>query len=362
MSIDRLKPVREKLKKWENPVFLVSGRENIRFLSGFTGSSGQLLISSESAWLLSDFRYRTQAAEELFPGIVFVEGPRFPDKLKELLSEIRPVNLLFESCHSSYADFQKLETVLRELDGVSITLQGQEALVEQIRLSKSEEELAFIKKAVKIAEEAFKEVFPLIRPGARESEIALSLEYEIKKRGGKPAFDTIVASGINGAKPHAGATYKKLVAGDLVVIDWGARYKGYCSDMSRTISLGRPAGKGKEIFQTVLSAQARAIKAVRPGIACAEVDGGARNYIKDRGYGEFFGHGTGHGVGLEIHEQPTVSSQSKTSLEQGMVFTVEPGIYLPDYGGVRIEDMVAVTAEGCQTLTSLPREIVVNIS
>ena len=208
-----------------------------------------------------------------------------------------------------------------------------------------------------IAAEAFDEILPLIRPGALERDIALALEFAMRRRGAEEkSFDTIVASGRRGALPHGVASAKTIAAGELVTIDYGARWDGYHSDETVTVAVGPVSVQLRKIFDVVLEAHDRAMAAVRPGVALQDLDSIARDYIAEQGYGEFFGHSLGHGVGLEVHEYPAVSSQSEMLVEEGMVFTVEPGIYIPGLGGVRIEDMVYVTADGHRRLTRLPKE------
>ena len=205
--------------------------------------------------------------------------------------------------------------------------------------------------------EAIGEVLPLLVPGTTERQLAIELEFALKRRGGQDkAFDFIVASGPRGAMPHGVASDKELAAGELVTIDFGTRVDGYHSDETVTLALGRVDARQREVFDTVLAAHDRAIAGIRPGMALRDVDALAREYIAGQGFGDYFGHGLGHGVGLEVHEYPVVSPRSEIIAEEGMVFTIEPGIYIPEVCGVRIEDMVAVTADGCRLLTRIPKE------
>ncbi len=236
------------------------------------------------------------------------------------------------------------------------TLRPVKGLVERLRAVKDEAEIGLIKEAVRRAEAAFMDVLPHIKAGVSERAIALRLEERLKKMGSKRLpFDIIVASGPNSAMPHAGVTQRRLRPGDLVIVDWGGEAGGYCSDITRTLLLKGPGGAEKQrIYALVLAAQKKAIGAVRPGANSKEIDNTARDIIKKAGYGKCFGHGLGHGVGLDVHELPTVSAARRGRLRQGMVFTVEPGIYLPGVGGVRIEDMVVVGEKSGLRLTSLP--------
>jgi Xaa-Pro aminopeptidase len=230
--------------------------------------------------------------------------------------------------------------------------------VRELRLRKDSHELAHIRLAIRRAEESFRELQQFIKPGATERELALKLEYLMRDKGARrAAFDTIVASAGNGAMPHASVTGRRIRKGDLVTIDFGAEANGYCCDITRTICIGRPTARQREIHELVRSAQESAMKSVRPGVSCKSVDDAAREVIRKAGHGAHFGHGTGHGIGLMVHEGPSVSPLSKDSVEPGMVFTVEPGVYIPGWGGVRIEDMVLATDGGIKVLTTLPREL-----
>ncbi|MEZ4484933.1 MAG: M24 family metallopeptidase [Syntrophotaleaceae bacterium] len=217
--------------------------------------------------------------------------------------------------------------------------------------------MKMLDQAARISAEAFEEVLPLIRPGVRERDIALELEFAMRRHGAEEkSFDTIVASGLRGALPHGVASDKKIANGELVTIDFGARWAGYHSDETVTVAVGPVSARQREIFDVVLEAHDRAMNALRPGAALRDLDSIARDFIAGRGYGDYFGHSLGHGVGLEVHEHPAVSSLSEVVAEEGMVVTIEPGIYIPDLGGVRIEDMVCVTADGYRRITRLPKQ------
>jgi len=232
-----------------------------------------------------------------------------------------------------------------------------EGLVEGIRLVKDPEEVSCIRLAVELARRGFAAVQEFIRPGVSEAEIALELEYQLKKMGSEGnAFDTIVASGERGAMPHGSASDRKLKGAELVTIDFGACAGGYYSDTTRTVPVGEPTSKQCEVYRVVLEANRAGIRAVRPGVQASEIDRASRAVVEAGGYGEFFGHGTGHGVGLEVHEGPRIAVGVDTEIREGMVFTIEPGVYVPGWGGVRIEDMVLVTGDGCEVLTeSIPK-------
>jgi len=312
---------------------------------------------------ITDFRYQEEAGREL-TGIPWELSIEKGDRLriiKEMISDLGIRTLGFES-GVSYEFFQGLSRCGARLSPLT-------GIVESLRTIKDHGEIRSIKEAVRKAEEAFLDVKPYIRPGRREREIALMLEARLKKRGcNHLPFDIIVASGVNSAMPHAKASDKKLSSGELVVIDWGGEAEGYCSDMTRTFLLrgtgchgGRNVGvdisRKEEIYQTVYKANRRAVSSVYPGCKSKGIDEVARNTIKNAGYGKFFGHGTGHGVGLEVHESPRITWTRSDTISENMIFTVEPGIYIPGLGGVRIEDMVLVRPKGPEVLTRLPRDL-----
>jgi Xaa-Pro aminopeptidase len=335
---------------------------NVRYLSGFKGSSGAVLVAQGKNFFITDFRYQEEAGRELAAGLweLFIEKGDRLRTIKKLISELGIRTLGVES-GVSYEFFQGLSRCgasLRPLTGS----------VESLRAIKDDGEICSIRDAVRRAEEAFLDVKPYIRPGRREQEIALMLEARLKKRGcNRLPFDIIVASGVNSAMPHAKAGDKKLSPGEFVVIDWGGEAEGYYSDMTRTFLL-RGAGYGggkagvdfsreKGIYRTVFQANRKAVSSVVPGCKSKGIDEVARNIITNAGYGKFFGHGTGHGVGLEVHESPRITWTRSVPIRENMIFTVEPGIYIPGLGGVRIEDMVRVKPGGAEVLTRLPRDL-----
>ncbi len=309
---------------------------------------------------MTDFRYREQAAREISragggPGeadwdLIIEKG----DRLKTIGDLVRRLGIKvlgFEATlpYESYEGLSKYRVGLRPFRGC----------VERIREVKDREEIRLLKEAVRRAEGAFLDIKGHIRQGQREKAVALRLEERLKKRGcNHLPFDIIVASGPNSAMPHARASDRKLLCGDLVVVDWGGEAEGYCSDMTRTFLMrGGDLSKKREIYRHVLKANRAAVAAVIPGAESRVVDDAARDVIKRAGFGESFGHGTGHGVGLEVHEFPRVTWTRSEPVAEGMVFTIEPGIYLKDLGGVRIEDMVLVKSKGAELMTRLPREL-----
>lgn len=340
------------------PAVLITGQANRFYLSGFQGTAGMLLVTREAAWLVTDFRY-AEAAREQAPDFQVVQhGGR--DQLKvlgRLLAEAGVARLAFEPGHVSYHQFQEFAGAWPGVELIPF-----EGLVEALRKVKDPDEIEHCRRAMELAEAAFEAVLAEIRPGRRERDLALDLEFAMRRRGADAAaFDFIVASGPRSALPHGYASDRVIEAGDIVTIDFGARYRGYHSDITRTVVVGGPAdAKVREVYEAVRAAQAAGMAAVRAGVSAAAVDKAARDIITAAGYGEHFGHGTGHGIGLEVHEYPRLGpGRDGDVLEAGMLVTIEPGIYLPGWGGVRIEDTVLVTEDGCRSLCRTTKELLV---
>ena len=332
--------------------FLFFGLPNIRYLCGFTGTDGALLIKSDETVFLTDSRYVTQANDQVSTDRVHC----YRNKLQAIADELRDAGCRKVGFDSEVVTVG-LYDELKPLADPQIQWLPVKKQLQPLRGRKTAEELVALQKAADLNKAAFEAVLPLIKPRISERQLALELEFTLKRLGGETnAFDFIVASGTRGALPHGIASNKLLNAGELVTIDFGTRVAGYHSDETVTLALGSIDRKLRQIFNIVLEAHDLALDAVRPGIHAAALDAVARDHIVAAGYGDYFGHGLGHGVGLEIHEYPTLSSRSETQLEEGMVVTIEPGIYLPDFGGVRIEDTVVVTVEGCDILTSIPKK------
>jgi Xaa-Pro aminopeptidase len=330
---------------------LVTRREDVRYLSGFTGSAGSLLVASGRPYLITDFRYKLQARIETKGVVIQIQKKEFPPALRDAAHRLNVTTLWYDESALTVEGFKKIKKQ-------GLRLRGHRDLVRELRQQKDPRELANIRLAVQRAEESFRELKRYIRPGAREQDLGLKLEFLMREKGSrKAAFDTIVASGSNGAMPHASVTNRRIKNGDLITFDFGAEANGYYSDITRTLCVGRPSSRQREIHELVLQAQAAAIQSIRPGVTCKSVDAAAREAIRRAGHGKHFGHGTGHGIGLMVHEGPSLSPLSKDHVERDMVFTVEPGVYVPGWGGVRIEDMVLVTQNGAQVLTTLPREL-----
>ncbi|HDH34376.1 MAG TPA: aminopeptidase P family protein [Nitrospirae bacterium] len=344
--------LRKKLSTLGVDGILITDLFNVRYLTGFTGTSGYIIITSKHALFVTDFRYKEQALDEVKGFKIMIEYNERSREIKEITDKYGIRTLGFEDHnvpYSYYNKFSKRKIKLKALTGV----------VESLRVVKTPAELSFMKTAVKRAEAAFRKLAPFIKTGVTEVNLALKLEALLKQEGCKTLpFGVIVASGFMSALPHAKPTGKALKEGDLVVFDWGGECGGYYSDMTRTVLLnGKNISRQKELYNIVLEAHKRAVNSIKPGIAAAIVDAAARDHINDKGYNEFFGHGTGHGVGLEVHEDPNVSWRTKEILKENMVFTVEPGIYLPGFGGVRIEDLVVVTKHGAKSLNTLSKKL-----
>lgn len=350
--IQRLARLRQKMSAKGISHLYITKPENRYYLSGFTGTAGVLLIGQATADFLTDFRYIEQVkTQSPHFNVVKVEQLSPVGLLSEILGKYKGAKLAFEAADLSYKKYQELEHGLPGIELVPC-----EGLVEELRLIKDETEIKIIRQAMAIGDKAFAHILQYIKPGISELALALELEFFMRKLGASgTAFATIMASGPRAALPHGVASDRQLQAGDLLTMDFGALYQGYNSDMTRTVVLGQPDQRQLEIYNIVLEAQRAGLAAVKAGISAKEVDAAARQVITGYGYGGFFGHGTGHGVGIAIHENPSLNTKDETLLQPGMVVTIEPGIYLPQWGGVRIEDSVLVTANGCEILTSSPK-------
>ncbi len=360
LGTGRLKAVRCELEKRNLSALLVTDLKNVRYLSGFTGSSAFVVVTPSSGFLLTDPRYTAQARAEV-KGLkvrIYKSDPygTLVDLLKQglLKGELEKSVLGFESEHLRHATYTKLRKLLRPVKFRATT-----GLVQSVRIKKDSTELESIRESAKLLSSGFEVAESLLAPGVVESEAAWKIESFFRSSGASGlAFETIIASGFRGALPHGIASEKKIKKGELVVVDMGVLLNGYNSDCTRTFMVGKPTRRQKEIYSTVLEAQCKAIELVRPGTKVSDVDVAARKIIKKAGFSKYFTHSTGHGVGLDIHEAPGVAAASKAVLEEGMVITVEPGIYIPELGGVRIEDMVVVGSSGPEVVTTYTKELV----
>jgi Xaa-Pro aminopeptidase len=333
---------------------LVSAPPNVRYLSGFTGDNGLLLVTRESQTLFTDPRFTIQAAEECTCPVVTVAGTPLDQAAVQTIRKHRWKRVGFEASRVLYETHRRLAESLPK----GVTLKPIGPMIEKLRMVKSADEIARIRRSVLTNSEAFEKATRSIRRGARESEIAAELEYQMRRLGAeKAAFESIVAIGSRSALPHAQPTARKLANDELLLIDMGACQDGYMSDMTRVLFFGRPSRRLRGMYNAVLKAQLAAIDAVRPGITAAKVDRAARRVLETEGLGKAFVHSTGHGLGLEIHEGPRLGRRDTTKLEAGMAITIEPGAYIRDVGGIRIEDTVLVTEKGCEVLTPTSKEL-----
>lgn len=353
----RVERLRDRLDEAGCQALLVTHLPNLRYLTGFTGSAGMLLVRAEELLLVTDGRYRDQAAEQVAAAGVDARleiAQTAAAQLAILTTAGAGISDLgLEAAHVSWAAVRRYTG---EWFG-GANLVPTEGLVEALRQLKDEGEVARMAAAASIADAALAVVRQRLAEGPTEAEFALELDTEVRRLGAEGAsFETIVASGPNGAKPHARPGSRRIVEGDLVVVDFGATVDGYRSDMTRTTMVGEPSPTQRRMLEVVARSQAAGVAAVAEGIECAAVDQACRDVIEEAGWSDAFLHGTGHGVGLDIHEDPRVGSSSTATLEAGHVVTVEPGVYLPEHGGVRIEDTVVVTTAGCRPLTLAPKE------
>ena len=343
----RLSGLRKAMRSASLDSILVTNATNVSYLSGFRGTDAVMLVTADDGYFLTDSRYIEEAkiemaghldvkpvSESIFASI---DGIARSKKLK---------NLGFESMDLPYGVAHRLKGLLSKIRFAPV-----KNLVETLRSIKDEGEIERIRKAVRLAKEIFGRAAISVRPGVSEELVKRKIEIDLVSKGGACAFEPIIASGLNSSKPHARATGRSFKNNDFVMVDMGAKVDGYNSDFTRTIVLGRAQKRFVKIYETVSQAQRKAIDHITPGAKASDIDKAGRDHIKQNGFGRYFGHSLGHGVGMDVHEEPTISPSSKTRLAAGMVFTVEPAIYIPGFGGVRIEDMVLVTKNGCEILT-----------
>ncbi|MFQ5824438.1 MAG: M24 family metallopeptidase [bacterium] len=349
--IDRL---RKRIEHFELDAFLITSLANIRYLYGFTGSNGIGLITSDLSFFVTDRRYIQQAKQQVHNAEILIGK-------QDLLAELKKENLLnsgtklgFEARHLTVKEFTHLKKTFPE-----VKLIASERIVEKIASVKDSEEIANLKKAAVICGEIFDEIISLLKPGMRELDISAELSYRTKLHGSeKDPFEPMVVSGTRSALPHGASSVKRLQLGDLVILDFGAVVNGYAADFTRTIVMGEPSHKQKEMTEVVIEALHMSEAATKPGIIGKNLDGVARDYLKQHGYAQFFMHSLGHGLGLEVHGLPRIGELSNDPLEVGNVIALEPGVYLPEIGGVRIEDNFVMTKEGIENLNPVRRELI----
>ncbi len=352
--MNRIQRLREQFKEHDIDGIIITSPYNRRYMTNFTGTAGAAIISERKATFITDFRYVDQATEQAKEfEIVQHSGPIFEEIAKQV-EKMGIKKLGFEGEHVSY---QTYEIYQKQIHSTLVPVNG---LVEKLRLLKEKAEIDIIQTAADIADAAFSHITNYIKAGISELDVSNELEFFMRKQGATASsFDIIVASGIRSALPHGVASSKIIKKGELVTLDFGAYYKGYCSDITRTVAVGEPSEQLRSIYDTVLAAQLKGMDGIKPGLTGKEADALTRDYIKDKGYGDYFGHSTGHGIGLEVHEGPPLSMKSEIVLEPGMVVTVEPGIYISGVGGTRIEDDVLITVDGNYSFTSSPKELLI---
>jgi len=354
MIAPRIETLRNSLTSHRLDAFLVGSIHNVRYLTGFTGSHAYCVVTGGEVFFLTDPRYEKQAELEVKQcRIVVGRGNLFEEIAKQ--SRINKGRVGFEAEYlavSAHANLRKLLTKAK--------LVPTHGLVEEISAIKDETEVSAIRKAVEITDNVFRSVLKIVKAGVTESEIAAEITYQQRLQGGEAdAFEPIVASGSHSALPHAHATKKTIARSDCVVLDFGCRVEGYHSDLTRTVFVGSVPKKLREIYAVVANAQEEAVQAARSGLTGRTLDAIARRVIRKAGYGRYFKHSLGHGIGLRVHESPRISALSKDVLRPGMVMTIEPGIYVPSLGGVRIEDIVLMNADNCQVLSRATKDLVV---
>lgn len=352
MNTLKLQKLRTEMNHQNIEALLITSPFNLRYITEFTGTAGLAFVTQEKAIFITDFRYTEQASEQVKEFDVIQVEKNLTDEAIKTVKSLGIQTLAFEQDYMTYA------TAMQYKSKMDIELQPVSDLIEKIRMVKTPEEISILKAAAKIADDAFEHICGFIRPGLTELEVSNELEFFMRKQGAtSSSFDTIVASGLRSALPHGVATDKVIEMGDMITLDYGALYNGYISDITRTVAVGQPSEKMKEIYDVVLKAQELGVEKIGPGMSGIKADAIARDYIKSKGYGEAFGHSTGHGIGLEVHEGPGLSFKSETILEPNMAVTVEPGIYLPGIGGVRIEDDILITESGNERLTNSTKEL-----
>ncbi|WP_282137673.1 M24 family metallopeptidase [Rossellomorea aquimaris] len=352
--MNRVQKVQKELEKHDAQGILITKDINRRYVSGFTGSAGIVLVTRDEAVLITDFRYCEQAAEEAKGlRVVIHKG----DIIKEVNDSIQQMKL---SSVWIEEDDMSLKTYLALSGATAVELNKSNQLMEKIREIKEPVEIDLLTKAAAIADEAFSKIIPFIKPGMTEIEVRNRLEFTMRELGASSSsFNMIVASGERAAFPHGVASSKMIDSGDMITLDFGALYEGYCSDITRTVSVGQPTNRFKEIYDIVHEALRRGTREVSQGTRAHYIDYVVRSFIEEHGYGENFGHSTGHGLGMEVHEPLRLSKESEEVLQEGMVVTIEPGIYIPGFGGCRIEDDLLVTDQGYELLTKSSRDLII---
>lgn len=353
----RTAKLRKEMASRELDTLFVTNLTNVRYLCGFTGSNGMLLVTGRGSRFFTDGRYRTQSSDQVQGAEIFVyeNPPDLGPALRKAATDLDAKAIGFEAVHVSVAKQEELE----ESFGVS-ALVSTKQIVEELRALKDSEEIDLIRTAAQMADDGFSHILDYVMPGMTEKEVALELEFYLRREGAEDAsFSPIVATGERSALPHANPTEKIIEKGAFLLFDLGAKYKSYCSDLTRTVLIGDAGDRQRSVYEVIAASNEAGLKAAGPGIAAKTVDRAARDVVAEAGYPEAFSHGLGHGVGLEVHESPSVRSTSEDVLEAGNIVTIEPGAYFEGWGGVRIEDLVVITDSGIEVLSKSSKELIV---
>ncbi|MGD9678007.1 MAG: M24 family metallopeptidase [Vulcanibacillus sp.] len=350
----RLNKLRDEFAKNKIDAMLITSKTNRKYITGFTGSSGYALVTQDKAILITDFRYIEQAKNQVNGFEVIMHQGPINDAVADQIKVNKIDNIGFEQDFVTYSLHKQFANKLSNLNLVPVS-----HIIENLRMIKDQDEIKLIKKAAEISDQAFTYILNFIKPNMKETDVSIALEYKMRELGADGiAFDSIVVSGYRSSLPHGTPSDKKIQSGDFLTLDFGACYMGYNSDMTRTIVIGKTSSKHKEIYDIVLEAQLEGVKKIKAGMTGKEADALTRDIINKYGYGEYFGHGTGHGLGMDVHEDPRLNHLSETVLTTGMIVTVEPGIYIPDFGGVRIEDDILITESGGEILNRSSKDLI----
>ncbi|HDR7791610.1 TPA: aminopeptidase P family protein [Bacillus luti] len=350
----RINKIQQQLHNYGIDGLLITKKENRQYATDFTGSAGVVLLSADKAIFITDFRYVDQAKSQIKEAEIIMHNGNLEKEVANQVSKLHIQKLGIEENNITLQQFKKLQKYIHT-EMVAVC-----EIIENIRLIKDAPEIEIMKLAATIADEAFHHIIQFLKPGISETDVRDELEFFMRKKGAtSSSFQIIVASGVRSSLPHGVASNKIIEHGDIVTLDFGALYNGYCSDITRTVAIGEPSEEFKKIYSIVREALKRGTEAIKPGETAKSIDDVTRDYITEHGYGQYFGHSTGHGLGLEIHEPLRLSQESKATLEEGMVVTVEPGIYIPHWGGCRIEDDIVITKDGYEVITKSNRELIV---
>lgn len=353
-DMQNIEQLRESFEENDLDALLVTNPFNRRYITGFTGTAGVALITKSDAFFITDFRYFDQASVEAINFTIVEHTGPITEEVASYVADLGISRLGFEGEDMTFALYKKYESAL------TAELINTNSLIETLRLIKTPEEIEILQAAAKIADDAYDHILNFIKPGVTEIAVANELEFFMRQQGAtSSSFDIIVASGLRSALPHGVASNKVIESGELVTLDYGALYHDYISDITRTVAVGEINDDLTKIYETVLEAQIRGVNGIKPGMTGKEADALTRDYITEQGYGEYFGHSTGHGIGLEVHEGPGLSSRSDIVLKKNMAVTVEPGIYISNIGGCRIEDDIIITETGNERLTLATKELII---